>query len=401
MLPRLLSKNFIKKELESLDLHAEGFKILSEKSHLLAIKISELTATQALILKQEALALGSDFALPKDVITLRKRKNIEGILISDTRRLKILIEKLKEQPFNLPILSKKLEELLENINRPLKDIRCGKYKLRISKKTCIMGIINVTSNSFYEKSRFCDADKAIEYAKSIEKFCDIIDVGAESTNPLAKPISAKEELKRIIPIVERLLDEIKLPISIDTYKPEVAKECLELGAHMINDVTALRWDKKMIKIISKYDVPVVLMHMKFLPGEKYEKHPKYKDLMQEIYDFLAERIEFATQYIGEDKIIIDPGIGYGYFGKSTIQSLEIIARLDELKGLGKPILVSPSRKSFIGEILNLPPEERLEGSLAANVICALNGANIIRTHDPKETSYAIKIVDSLKSLEKV
>lgn len=395
---RLISKNFIKRELRRLDLHIEGLKILSEKSDLLAIKIGELTATQALILKQEALAMGADFALPKDVIVLKKKDDIEGILISDVRRLKALIVKLKKQPFKLSSLSRRLEELLRNIYRPLKDIRCGEYKLRISKKTCIMGIINVSPNSFYEKSRFCYADKAVEYAKSVERFCDIIDVGAESTNPLAKPISAKEELRRIIPVVKVLLDEIDLPISIDTYKPEVAKECLELGAHMINDVTALRWSKEMAKVVSKYDVPVVLMHMRFLPGRKYEKFPEYKDLMQEIYNFLAERIKFATQYIGEDKIVVDPGIGYGYFGKNARQSLEIIARLDELKGLGMPILVSPSRKSFIGKILDLPPEERLEGSLAANVICALKGANIIRTHDPKETSYAIRIVDSLKSL---
>lgn len=272
----------------------------------------------------------------------------------------------------------------------LKDILCGKFALKFN-RTLIMGVLNITPDSFSDGGLFVDLDKAVKHAKQMLKDgADIIDIGGESTRPGSEPITEEEELQRVNPVVRELIKKVNVPISIDTYKPKVAEKCLESGAHLVNDITGLG-NKEMIKLAAKYKVPVVLMHMKGMPKDMQE-NPVYNDVVKEIKDFLSGRINEAKK-AGIKDIIIDPGIG---FGKTTEHNLQILKRLNEFKDLGCPVLVGPSRKSFIGSITGLPVNERLEGTLASVAIAVMNGANIVRVHDVKECKRAVQIADAVK-----
>ncbi len=264
----------------------------------------------------------------------------------------------------------------------------------MNKKVKIMGIINVTPDSFYDGGRYQKTESAIRQGLKLaeEEGADIVDIGGESSRPGAMPVSVKEELKRVIPVIKNLSKEIEIPISIDTYKSKVAEEALKNGAGMINDISALRMDENMVKVAREYDVPLILMHMQGTP-RTMQKHPHYKDVIAEIYQFLNNRIEVAEENgIKPNKIIIDPGIG---FGKTTRHNLLIIKNLKKFKSLKKPILIGPSRKRFIGEVLDLPLEERLEGTLGAIAVALLNGAEIIRVHNVKEVKRVVKIIEAI------
>jgi dihydropteroate synthase len=221
---------------------------------------------------------------------------------------------------------------------------------------------------------------------------DIIDIGGESSRPYARPISVEEEIQRVIPVLKKLVKRINVPISIDTYKPEVAKRALDLGVSIINDITALRKNQEMARLISSYKAGVILMHMKGRPLTM-QRSPNYSDVVSEIIDYLNRAITFALNFgIEREKIIIDPGIG---FGKNTEHNLEILRRLREFKVLGRPLLVGVSRKSFIGNVLNKPVEDRLFGTLASVSLAIANGADIVRVHDVKEISDTVKICDAI------
>jgi len=261
-----------------------------------------------------------------------------------------------------------------------------------SKRTLIVGILNVTPDSFSDGGLFFDTEKAIAHAKEmIQEGADIIDIGGESTKPGSVPVSEEEELRRVKPIIERLRKETTVPISIDTYKPRVAEECLKLGVQIVNDVTGLR-NEEMIRVVAQYKAPVVLMHMKGMP-KSMQENPVYTDVVQEIKEFFKERIQAARE-AGIQDIILDPGIG---FGKTVEHNLQILKRLGEFKDLGYPILVGTSRKSFIGKLNDgAPVEQRLEGSLASMVIAIMNGATMVRVHDVKPAKRAIQIADAIK-----
>ena len=281
-------------------------------------------------------------------------------------------------------------------------LKIGEKKFDLNKKTLIMGILNVTPDSFSDGGKFYSIEKAVQQAIKMEKQgADIIDIGGESTRPGAKKITIEEEIKRILPVIKQLKNKIEIPISIDTYKSEVAKKTIEYGANMINDITALRGDKKLAEIISDYDLPVSLMHMKGTP-ENMQKNPEYANVIKEIKEFLQHRAEYAiTKGIKKENIIIDPGIGFGKrTGKGIEDNIEIIKKLEKIKKLGYPVLIGASRKTFIGNIGNnkesLKINERLEGSLAAACVAVINGADILRVHDVLETKKCIKIVDYTK-----
>jgi len=260
-------------------------------------------------------------------------------------------------------------------------------------KTSIIGVLNVTPDSFSDGGLFSETSKAVEHAKRmISEGADIIDIGGESTKPGSEPVSEEEELRRVQPVIEELIkDGISVPISIDTNKPAVAEKCLSIGAKMVNDTTGLR-DKDMARVVAQYGVPVVIMHMKG-STKTMQIDPIYKDVVKEIKDFLRERIEMAKK-AGIQEVIIDPGIG---FGKITEHNLQILKRLHEFQELGCPILIGTSRKSFIGNLTgNLPVTERLEGTIASTAIAIMNGASIVRVHDVKEAKRAIQVVDAIK-----
>lgn len=272
----------------------------------------------------------------------------------------------------------------------LPPIICREYSLRFD-KTLIMGILNVTTDSFSDGGLFMDVDTAVvQGRKMASEGADIIDIGGESTRPGSLPISEKEEIHRILPVVTQLLDEVSVPLSIDTYKPLVAEVCLKAGAHLINDITGLT-NPELRKTIAKHNVPVVLMHMQGLP-KTMQKNPFYNDVLAEISSFFHKQITTAHDEQIQ-QIIIDPGIG---FGKTVHHNLQILRHLDTFITHGCPILVGPSRKAFIGEITGQPVTERLWGSIAAVAIAALNGANIIRVHDVRECKQALQIADAIR-----
>ncbi|MBA3060812.1 MAG: dihydropteroate synthase [Nitrospirae bacterium] len=270
------------------------------------------------------------------------------------------------------------------------------FSLDFSKKTYLMGILNVTPDSFSDGGRYFDRTLAIKRAyEMVEEGADIIDIGGESTRPGSEPVPLQEEIARTIPVIEEISKKIKVPVSIDTYKAEVAKRALDAGASIVNDISGLRFDPEMPKVVSQYKVPVVIMHIKGTP-KNMQANPIYEALIPEIMDYLRESIKLAVASgIAEDKIIIDPGIG---FGKTFDHNLEIIKNLHEFTLLEKPLLVGVSRKAFIGKILgDAPASERLEGTAAAVAISILNGANIIRVHDVEEMKKVALVADAVKS----
>jgi len=272
-------------------------------------------------------------------------------------------------------------------------LEIGQRVLDLSSRTHLMGVLNVTPDSFSDGGRFFKLEEAIKQGlKLAEEGADMIDIGGESTRPGSEPVTIEEELRRVIPVIEELTKMIQAPISIDTYKSRVAKEALDSGASMVNDISGLRFDPEMKKVIAEYDVPVVLMHIQGTPKNMQES-PKYENLLEDIKSYLNQSISIAEEAgIGEDKIIIDPGIG---FGKTLDDSLKILKNLREFKSLGRPVMVGVSRKSFIGKILDLPTDERLEGSLASMAVAIMNGANILRVHDVKESKRVAKLVDAI------
>jgi dihydropteroate synthase len=272
----------------------------------------------------------------------------------------------------------------------IKDTTC-----EFSTKTYVMGILNVTPDSFSDGGRFLRPNDAIRQAmRMIQEGADIIDIGGESTRPGSDPVDSLEEIKRVIPVIKELSRLTTTPISIDTYKSEVAREALEAGASMINDISGLGFDSKMASLAAHYDVPVVLMHIKGRPKDM-QKAPHYEAFVPEMLDYFRLRIRLALEAgIREDRIIIDPGIG---FGKTFDHNLQLLRDLQEFKVFHRPILVGVSRKAFIGHLLGgLPADERLEGTIAATVVAAINGASIVRVHDVKETVRALRIADAIK-----
>ncbi len=266
-------------------------------------------------------------------------------------------------------------------------------KLFETPKSKIMGIINVTPDSFYAGSRVNEVDLLRRVEEMIEQGVDVIDIGGESTRPGAEPVPVEEEIKRTVGAVRLVRKHFDIPISVDTYKSEVARLSLESGADIINDISALRFDEKMVEVAAYYSCPVILMHMKGTP-RTMQDNPQYDDVVSEILFFFKERIEYVKSF-GLDKIVIDPGIG---FGKKLEHNLEILKRIDEFRQLGYPLLIGASRKSMIGMILNLPPEQRLNGTLAVTAYCALHGVEFIRVHDVKENVEVIKVIEAIKGI---
>ncbi len=379
-----------RREMAAIGCDVKGIGIMQEKMLFKVIKIEGIIAKNANLLKQTFLAKGGEVAVGRGVADMSVEKT-DVIICATVKQYRKAIAQLKEQPWGLPRIAASLEELLrreENIIH--RHYYLGRKELTIeSKKTLVMGILNITPDSFSDGGRYENVAAALQQMKDLcDAGADIIDIGAESTRPYngGKPISAKEELERLLPVLEPIIKACPLPISVDTYKPEVAEKALAMGADMINDVWGLQHDADMAAVVAKHRVPVVVMHNRAASEEK-------TDIMKALLDFFAESITIADQAgIARDKIIIDPGIG---FGKTTAQNLEIVSRLDELKILGMPILLGTSRKRFIGEVLELPVDERIEGT-GATVACGMmKGANIVRVHDVKEIVRTVRMTEAI------
>jgi dihydropteroate synthase len=261
-----------------------------------------------------------------------------------------------------------------------------------------MGILNVTPDSFWDGGRYERPDQAIARADHMADCgADIIDVGGESTRPGSAPVSEDVEMERIGPVVEALVRDARLPISVDTRRAAVAREMLNLGAHMINDTSGLAFDEDMPAVVREYDVPVVIMHMRGTP-ETMQSLTDYEDVVADVKCDLLDRVRRAEHAgIRPEHIVVDPGIG---FAKTAAQCAELIARLDELVEIGKPVLFGPSRKSFIGKTIGLALEDRLEATIASCIVGVNKGASIVRVHDVANVSRALKMLEYLKHYER-
>lgn len=391
----------VRQVMQDIQVDPYGIDIMLPKTFTYLVKINSISNIAANILKQELLSLGADAAVSRDTLTGRK-KTTDCLLMANLGQLRRLNEKIKKQPFGLNRLADDLAKHLANyLNDSVQFSACG-HNFYFGTRTHVMGILNLTPDSFshdgFYRQNISQKDalqRAVDHALSLAADgADIIDLGGESSRPGARPVSVKEELARVIPVIKALARKTKTPISIDTYKPEVARQALDNGACIVNDITGLK-DKAMRKVIASAKAGAVIMHMKGSP-RNMQKNPVYHSLLDEIYEFLEDAIDRSvSSSIDLDKIIIDPGIGIG-FGKTAGHNLDILYRLRELKSLGRPLLVGPSRKAFIGKVLNITePKDRIFGTVSASVLAAQNGADIVRVHDVKEVRQALKLADSI------
>ncbi|HRS52839.1 MAG TPA: dihydropteroate synthase [Candidatus Marinimicrobia bacterium] len=378
--------------MESLGADPAGIAIMAKKGEFYILKTDPIVAPAANILKQQILSVGGDCATSRDVPT-GQAPPTPVILMATRRQYERLIIGLKQQCFGLDKLSAEIEEFLAQFSAP-KNFCIGQQEYQTGQKTLIMGILNVTPDSFYDGGQHMEVSSAVEIALQMEADgADLIDLGGESTRPGSDPISAEVEIARLKPVLVQLLTRLKIPISVDTYKSTVAEWALKNGAVLINDISGLNFDSQMADTIANHDAGVVLMHIKGTP-KNMQTDPHYTNLIDEILQYLADSVQKArTAGIEDSKIFIDPGIG---FGKTAEDNYRIMRYLEEFRSLGFPILIGPSRKAFIGHVLNLPPEERLEGTLAAVTAAVLNGADLVRVHDVKAAVRAVKIADAIK-----
>ncbi|MCX5710156.1 MAG: dihydropteroate synthase [Candidatus Omnitrophica bacterium] len=368
-----------------------GIGIMLPKADHYLVRLNKVSNISANILKQEMLSLGGDVAVSRGALT-GSVKNTDCLLMGTLSQFNRLNGKLTAQPFGLNRLAESLRSSFTRFEREDFILDLAGYRLNLGARTHIMGILNITPDSF-SGDGLLDKDCALELAEQmVRDGADIIDVGGVSSRPGAKQVPLKEELRRVIPVIKLLSRKIKIPISVDTVKSHVAEQALDNGAAMVNDISGLK-DSKMAKVIARKKAAVVIMHMRGTP-RTMQKNTAYISLLDEVIEYLEERIERATASgISPEKIIVDPGLG---FAKTAEQNLEILNNLRDLKVLGRPILVGPSRKSFIGKLLKTAAQDRIFGTVAASVVAAGNGAKIIRAHDCLAVKQALKIGDGIK-----
>jgi dihydropteroate synthase len=388
----ITSANEAIRQMKKIGVDPTGVKLMEGKTLHFNLKVEGIEPRTANLLKQEMLSLGGDVALDGRGLDCSARQT-DALLIGTQKHFEKLIPKLEQYP-NLGSLGQSIKETLKNISKTQYSIHCRKRTLILGKRTLLMGILNVTPDSFSDGGLFFDRDNAVSHGlKMIEGGADVIDIGGESTKPGSKPIEFEEELRRVIPVIESIAKEADVPISIDTYKSAVAQRAIEAGAEIINDISGLHFDPDLAKVAAKGNIPLILMHIRGTP-ETMQKNVHYDSLFSEILQYLKNSIQRAESAgLDPGQIIIDPGIG---FGKTLEDNLLIIKNLHEFRILGKPILLGTSRKNFIGKILNAEVEDRLEGTLASMAIGVLNGAHIIRSHDVLQARKALAVADAIR-----
>lgn len=385
--------------MSSVGVSPEGIKILSPKSVYASFKIDGIKSWEANIIKQQLLSLGSDAAIARKVLVKNIKTSI--FIFGNLSQLKKLSEKLRLQPFTLKEVSQSIAVYLDNLGKRELVFRARRKVLKI-RKPIICGIINVTEDSFSgdgllskaQGSKLKVQSLALKKVEEMVKAgAKIIDVGGESTRPFSSPVKVGDEIKRVIPVLKALRKEFKkVFLSVDTYKYLVAKAAIEEGVDIINDITALRSSPQIASLIRRYKLGCILMHMKGTP-QTMQVNPRYKDVTAEIIDFFKERLKFCnSRGINKSQILLDPGIG---FGKRLEDNARIINELYKFRILGQPIFLGLSRKSFIGKILKVGLDQRLAGTIAASMISLARGANILRVHDVREITQAIKVASKI------
>lgn len=385
------------RELRLVGVSEPGMEIMLKKASIDALKVLKVRIPAANIIKQEMLATGGDCAVSAATI-LGSGEYEDVILLGQEKHYRTLLYKLKNMSyFGLAGIAEDLEKYLADLSSPkttlLRDGRIITYD-----KMAVMGIINLTPDSFYEGSRRQGQDAVLAQAEAmLAHGADILDFGGESTRPGSDSVSAEEERRRVLPAVKAVKERFpESIISVDTYRAALAEECLDAGADIINDISAGEGDPEMFPLVVKSGAPIILMHKKGLPKNMQEQC-EYGDVVKEVTEYLFERAELlAAQGVGADKIVLDPGIG---FAKNDRQNMELMQNIDSLAGSQYPVLMAASRKSTIGRVLgDIPAEERLEGTLAVTASALYGGADMVRVHDVLSNVRFIRMLEAIRNV---
>ncbi|OEF95809.1 dihydropteroate synthase [Desulfuribacillus alkaliarsenatis] len=375
--------------MEQIGADAPGVQIMKQKGEFFHVYVSNVNLRAANIMKQEMLSKGGEACLHMGVSKLELESS-DVILFGSRRIFKKIIANFSFQPFGLKRISKELKEMFDAYDRSqnLNEIPewCKHMNIPLKKRTIIMGILNVTPDSFSDGGSYTTVELAVRRAKEmVAEGADIIDIGGESTRPGALPVNLEAELVRVLPIVKAVAKEIQTPISVDTYKAEVAEAAVKEGAKIINDVWGAKKQPEIAKVAAKYKVPIILMHNR--------DNKEYKNLVGEMIQDLRESIDIAQNAgVINDYIILDPGIG---FAKEYEHNLEVMYRLRDICKLGYPVLLGTSRKSLIAKTLDLPVNERVEGTAATVALGIERGVDIVRVHEVKEMQRVCRMMDAM------
>jgi dihydropteroate synthase len=369
-----------------------GVRIMTPRGLLRLVRLEGVATKVANILKQEMLAHGGDAAVHWQTIACGVAQTAVLLLGTEAQLYEVCAH-LRRQPFGLAATGEAILAALAAYSAPGSALRCGPYTLPLGRKTYVMGIINVTPDSFSGDGLATHPDTVLRQGEAmVAAGADLLDVGGESTRPGAVEVPLEEELRRVVSAV-RALAPLRVPISVDTYKSAVAREAVAAGATLLNDISGLRFDADMARVAAEAELPVVVMHIQGTP-RTMQQQPHYEDLMTEVCAYLQQSTELAVAAgVPRDQVILDPGFG---FGKSVADNLTLIRRLRELTSYGQPVLLGTSRKSTIGKVLgDLPPQERIEGTAATVALGIANGAAIIRVHDVLAMARVARMTDAI------
>lgn len=387
-----INKELLEQAIASIGAHPASLPIFANKAEMLPFKLLQVRTPAANILKQEMLAAGGDAVVPTGCI-LNADKYVDVLLLGTRKHYALLLKKLEVMGyFGLSKVKAELEQALNPapVVTTLADGRQLTYD-----EMCVMGILNITPDSFYAGSRVPQMQAVLERAgQMLADGAGILDVGGESTRPGSDSVSGEEERSRVVPVIAALRKEYpEAVISVDTYRASTAEAALDAGADIINDVTAMEADADMAALVVRSKAPIILMHMRGTP-KNMQQNCEYGDVVQEVATYLAERANILRERgVGADKIILDPGIG---FAKNKEQNLLLMRDLTTLTSFGYPVLLAASRKTVVGQVLGgLPPEERLEGTIATSMQAVYAGAQMVRVHDVKEHARAIRMLEAI------
>lgn len=392
-----VNKELLADAMESIGVHRASLPIFANKNQILPLKLLQVRTPAANIIKQEMLAAGGDAAVPTGCV-LNKDKYSDVLLLGTRKHYNLLLKKLELMPyFGMDKVKAELEAVLneEKLQTVLADGRVLNYD-----KVLIMGILNITPDSFYENSRTAIEEVVAKAGEMLADGADILDIGGESTRPGSEAVAAEEEQARVLPVIEALRKAYpEAVLSIDTYRASTARLAIEAGADIINDISAMEADAEMIDVVCETKAPIILMHMRGTPKDM-QNQCEYKNVVEEVAVYLAERANLLRERgVGAEKIILDPGIG---FAKNAEQNLKLMRDLHALTSFGYPVLLAASRKGTVGKVLgDLPAEERLEGTIATSCQAVYAGANMVRVHDVKENLRAVRMLEAILCPERM
>ena len=370
-----------------------GINAMAPKTRQVNILLAAQSCKIANILKQEMLSLGADAAVARGSVSCSV-KATDVLLMGTVKQIRALAAKIEKQPFGLDSISRDLPVLLERMSQDRYILKTARREIVLGERTLIMGVLNVTPDSFSDGNLYLDRQKAVERGLQMaDEGADMIDIGGESTRPGSQSVATRREIARVVPVVESLAGKLSIPISVDTTKSTVARKTLAAGAEIINDISALSDDNKMTSVVREASAALILMHRRGKPENMQTGNLVYDDLMGEIIAYLRNALQKAvTAGIGRNQMVADPGIG---FGKTYEDNCKIINKLEELKVLGLPVLAGTSRKAFIGKITGGEPVQRMEGTAATVAAAIMNGCHIVRVHDVAAMKKVAAMTDAI------